>query len=86
MVEVVEAHQGVGSATGKLLRSQEGTIDSTGLIINRARRAFDRGSNESALNWCGPSEVFGVSGAAALYSRKMIEDIRVNGEIGRAHV
>jgi GT2 family glycosyltransferase len=81
LVEVMEREPGVGSATGKLLRSQEqGTIDSTGLIINRARRAFDRGAEEPALNWSGSSEVFGVSGAAALYKRAMVEDISIDGE------
>jgi GT2 family glycosyltransferase len=80
LVEAIEAHPKVGSATGKLLRSQEGTIDSTGLILNLARRAVDRGANEPALDWSGYSEVFGVSGAAALYSREMIEDISIDGE------
>ncbi|WP_201317984.1 glycosyltransferase family 2 protein [Paenibacillus sp. EPM92] len=81
LVGVMERFPVVGSATGKLLRSQDqGTVDSTGLIMNCARRAFDRGAEEPASDWNESSEVFGVSGAAALYKREMVEDISIEGE------
>lgn len=71
----------IGSATGKLLlKADHSLIDSTGLTMNRARRAFDRGAGELADNWTESGIVFGVSGAAAVYSRRMIEDISVGGE------
>ncbi|MDU0203707.1 glycosyltransferase family 2 protein [Paenibacillus sp. MAH-36] len=70
-----------GSATGKLLfKANPEHIDSTGLIINIARRAFDRGTHQSSESFQLPEEVFGVSGAAAMYSRVMINDISLNGE------
>ncbi|TDF96220.1 glycosyltransferase family 2 protein [Paenibacillus piri] len=70
----------IGSATGKLLFKQSPSIvDSTGLIINKARRAFDRGAGGHSEDWDISIYVFGVSGAAALYSRSMVEDISVNG-------
>ncbi|OAS20512.1 glycosyltransferase family 2 protein [Paenibacillus oryzisoli] len=70
-----------GSATGKLLfKASPHHIDSTGLIINKARRAFDRGAHQSSDHFQLPEEVFGVSGAAAMYSREMINDISINGE------
>ncbi|AIQ14739.1 glycosyltransferase family 2 protein [Paenibacillus durus] len=81
LVARMEANPGIGSATGKLLfKADPGTVDSTGLRMNKARRAFDRGAGEPAENWMEPGEVFGVSGAAAMYSRRMIEAISVDGE------
>lgn len=81
LVERMEADPRIGSATGKLLFKGDPTIvDSTGLRMNRIRRAFDRGMGEPAENWKKSGEVFGVSGAAAMYSRRMIEDISVDGE------
>ncbi|CAH1208389.1 hypothetical protein PAECIP111891_03211 [Paenibacillus allorhizoplanae] len=70
-----------GSATGKLLfKAAPHHIDSAGLIINKARRAFDRGAHQTNDQYQQTEEVFGVSGAAAMYSRKMINDISLNGE------
>lgn len=71
----------VGSVTGMLLSS--GTphlVDSVGIEMRRNRRAMDRGSNTPRDMWCVPAEVFGVSGAAALYSRRMSQDITIDGE------
>lgn len=71
----------IGSATGLLLRRDRSeVVDSTGLEINKNRRAFDRGANEPASAWDKSGEVFGISGAAALYSRRMIDDISIDGE------
>jgi GT2 family glycosyltransferase len=79
LVNFLESNPGTGSVTGKLLlKSSPDTIDSTGLVINKARRAFDRGSGKSAAIWNDGSEIFGVSGAAAIYSRKMIDDISID--------
>jgi GT2 family glycosyltransferase len=81
-----------GSATGKLLRqtkdsgparrtSDRKILDSTGIYITPNQRHFDRGSNEADLGQYEESEyVFGASGAAALYRRKMLEDIREGTE------
>ncbi|WP_261302622.1 glycosyltransferase family 2 protein [Paenibacillus andongensis] len=70
-----------GSATGKLLfKAAPNHIDSTGLIINKARRAFDRGAHQTSDHFQHTEEVFGVSGAAAMYSREMINDISIDGE------
>lgn len=81
LVAVMEANLRIGSATGKLLLKRDSSlVDSTGLRMNRARRAFDRGMEEPAERWNESGEVFGVSGAAAMYSRRMIEDICVDGE------
>lgn len=81
LVARMEADPRIGSATGKLLlKADHSLVDSTGLRMNKARRAFDRGAGEPAGQWNESGEVFGVSGAAAMYSRRMIEDISVEGE------
>lgn len=81
LVTRMEADSRIGSATGKLLlKADHSLVDSTGLRMNKARRAFDRGAGEPADQWNESGEVFGVSGAAAMYARRMIEDISVEGE------
>ncbi|WP_042195383.1 glycosyltransferase family 2 protein [Paenibacillus camerounensis] len=81
LVSLMEGNTKIGSATGKLLlKADSSLVDSTGLRMNKARRAFDRGAGEPAADWMESGAVFGVSGAAAMYSRRMIEDISVDGE------
>lgn len=81
LVAVMEHSQHIGSATGQLLRkANREMIDSTGIVMNSARRAFDRGAGEPSVRWPASGKVFGVSGAAAMYSRRMINDIALNGE------
>ncbi|WP_245864108.1 glycosyltransferase family 2 protein [Paenibacillus donghaensis] len=81
LVSRMEADPTIGSATGKLLlKADPAVVDSTGLRMSRNRRAFDRGAGEPAENWQTSGLVFGVSGAAAMYSRRMIEHISVEGE------
>lgn len=81
LVSYMERYPETGSATGRLmLKAPSDTIDSTGLVMNKIWRAFDRGAGEPVHQWMESTEVFGVSGAAAMYSRKMIEDISIHGE------
>ncbi|WP_144940561.1 glycosyltransferase family 2 protein [Paenibacillus sp. 32O-W] len=81
LMEEVEDKPEIGSATGKLLlKSTPDLVDSTGLVMNKARRAFDRGAGTSRYQWDQRKEIFGVSGAAALYSRRMIMDISIEGQ------
>jgi GT2 family glycosyltransferase len=80
-----------GSATGKLYRSNrlslvsaslkpvagETELDSTGFYFTRSQRHLDRGSGEKDTGRYDRKEyVFGASGAAAFYRRRMLEDIR----------
>lgn len=76
----MESNPRIGSATGKLLlKADHSLVDSTGLRMNRARRAFDRGAGDPSTDWLESGFVFGVSGAAAMYSRRMIEDVSIEG-------
>ncbi|EOS54047.1 glycosyltransferase family 2 protein [Paenibacillus barengoltzii] len=81
LVRVMEQRPEVGSATGLLiLKSSPDIVDSTGLLMNGIWRAFDRGAGEPASRWSASGGVFGVSGAAAMYRRKMIDELSVDGE------
>ncbi|MBD0379709.1 glycosyltransferase family 2 protein [Paenibacillus sedimenti] len=81
LITAMDDDHAIGSSTGKLLfKSNQSLVDSTGLVINKARRAFDRGANEPSRTYQQAGEVFGISGAAAMYARKMIDDISVKGE------
>ena len=55
-------------------------LDSTGMYFTPELRHFDRGWGEpddGRFNQC--EEVFGASAAAALYRRRMIDDVQVDG-------
>lgn len=81
LVEVMERRPEMGSATGLLvLKSSPDIVDSTGLSMNGIWRAVDRGAGEPASQWRDSGEVFGVSGAAAMYRRAMINEISIAGE------
>lgn len=83
LVDALEATPGAGSATGRLLRlDHPDVLDSTGIVMTRDQRHLDRGADLPAAGRYdeGPEEVFGPSGAAALYRRAMLDDVAVEGE------
>ena len=88
LVNLAEAHPEAGTVCGKLLRWEPNsstqltrTIDSTGIYFTRSLRHLDRGADEPDSGQFDRLEyVFGATGAAALYSRYMVEDIAVNDE------
>ncbi|MCU6709204.1 glycosyltransferase family 2 protein [Paenibacillus sp. J5C_2022] len=81
LIAWMEQHPKTGSATGQLvLEDRPDLIDSTGLAMGLSRNAKDRGAGEAAANWSQSGEVFGVSGAASMYSRRMIDEISLDGE------
>jgi GT2 family glycosyltransferase len=72
-----------GAATGKLLRAQgfditpAAGIDSMGMRMTRNGRHLDITEETSSVE----HEVFGVSGAAALYRMSFLRDVAVGGEV-----
>src|SRR5712692_11187416 len=78
----------VGSVCGKLLTMTAAfdipakpVVDSTGIYFNPMLRHLDRGSQEiDNGHYLNYEYVFGATAAAALYRRKMIEDIAIDGE------
>ncbi len=75
-----------GEASGKLWRFErneagEKVLDTTGMYFTPNQRHLDRGSGEVDRGQYNRREyVFGASGAAAFYRRKMLEEIRADGE------
>ncbi len=78
LAKIIQSDRTIGIALGKLLSNYEpAKIDSTGIVIHKTRRAFDRGQGEDDIGQYNTvEEVFGASGAACLYRRIMLEDIK----------
>ena len=71
----------VGMVSGKILRSDGVTIDSTGLFLSPWRTARERGyDSKDRAQFNHPGYIFGVNGAVAFYRRKMLESIKINSE------
>jgi GT2 family glycosyltransferase len=87
LVDAGELDPGAGAVCGKLLSIGPGfqplperRIDSAGIFFTPAMRHFDRGWHELDRGHYDRSEyVFGACAAAALYRRKMIDDVSIAG-------
>jgi 1-acyl-sn-glycerol-3-phosphate acyltransferase len=91
MVRAIDADERLGGVQGKLWKildpagdppsPSERHIDTTGILMTRSRRNFDRfqeAFDNGAFDEPGP--VFGPDGSAPLYRRSMLEDIAIDGE------
>jgi len=77
-----QAGESFGMATGKLLSAIDANvIDSKGIRMTRTGRHFDieqgKPNNPTTQQ---PTEVFGVSGAAAIYRMSFLRDVAIDGE------
>ena len=67
----------VGMVSGKILRMDGLILDSTGLFLSFWYSAKERGYGQIDAGKFGKSGfIFGVSGSAAFYRKKMLEDIK----------
>ena len=86
MLNRIKQSPDIGSVAGKLYfakqdSSKTKTIYSTGHIFFKTCHSINRGyGEEDAGQYDGLKEIFGVNGAAALYRRKMLEDVKINEE------
>ena len=84
MVIAAKNNGEIGSVSGKLFRSDEAdnkVIDSVGHIMFKNRLSANRGNEEiDEGQYNHAAQVFGTCGAAALYKREMLEDVKVDGE------
>lgn len=81
LVRALDAHPEAASASGKLLRMDNTTLDSTGIIMLRSQRHLDRGADEPDIGqYDQPEEIFGPSGAAALYRRKALDEVAIDDQ------
>lgn len=77
MINAIKDDDTIGMAASKMLFSDwPDVINSTGISLDRAAIAWDRlGGQSSDRSEAAPVEIFGPSAGAALYKRKMIEDV-----------
>jgi GT2 family glycosyltransferase len=81
VTSIMDKDPGLGSITGKVLRFDGKTIDSTGQFLGRDRRPMERGYNEDDRGQYDREETaFSVCGAVAFYRREMLEDCALLGE------
>jgi len=88
LVSAGQSDKKAGTVCGKLLALKANfeipdkpRVDSTGIYFTPMLRHLDRGSQEvDNGHYLKFEYVFGATAAAALYRRKMIEDISLNGE------
>lgn len=68
---------GIGMVSGKILRMDKKTLDSTGLFLGRSRKAIERGyGREDKGQYNEPGYIFGVSGACMFLKKSMLGDIK----------
>jgi GT2 family glycosyltransferase len=79
---LVAAMKDFGMATGKLLQADSGFIDSKGIRMTRSGRHLDieQGQPDTRHPTPDTREVFGISGAAAMYRLSFIRDVTIGGE------
>lgn len=71
----------VGMVSGKVLRYDKTTIDSTGLFLSLWRTAQERGYGlKDKGQFKENGFIFGVNGAVGFYRRQMLEDIKEKDE------
>ena len=71
----------IGMACGKMLSADGSRIDAAGQFLSRARTARDRGHGSPRIErFNTPGFVFCAPGSAALYRRRMLEALTVDGQ------
>lgn len=80
-VRTLESEPGCGMLSGKILRFDMKTVDSTGQFVGRDRRPKERGYGRlDQGQYEKRGLVFSVCGAVAFYRRKMLDRIALNGQ------
>ena len=79
---IAKSGEAVGMFSPKILvMKNKDIIDSTGLLLSKTRRFFNRGNGEIDRNQYNQDQnIFGPCAAAALYNKKMLDAIKINGE------
>ena len=81
LVKKAEETRQIGILTGKLLRFDKQTLDSTGQFLRKNFSPLERGYGERDNGqYEQPGFVFSACGGAAFYRRAMLEDIQIEGK------
>jgi len=83
-IEIFKKNNKIAAVQGKLLRVRplgSNIIDTTGLLILKNRRIINRGQGQTDQGQFGKTEeIFGADGAAPIYRRKALEDIKIDSQ------
>jgi GT2 family glycosyltransferase len=84
LVSALENRPEFGSAVGKMWQQGQADpplLDAAGLFLDRRRHQYLRGRGEPDRGqYDMAEEVFGADGAAPLYRRAMLEDVKIEGQ------
>lgn len=81
LVKALDRRHDAASASGKLYRMDGKTIDSTGIAMFREQRHLDRGADlPDSGQFDRAEDIFGPSGAAAMYRRSALDDVAINDQ------
>jgi GT2 family glycosyltransferase len=81
MVVAIDIEKKIEMIASKIIFfDNKSRMDSAGLLVTPDGLAKNRGLGQSANNFKESCEVFCPAGAAALFSRKLLEDIEFNGQ------
>ncbi|MFC1623903.1 glycosyltransferase family 2 protein [Candidatus Omnitrophota bacterium] len=81
MKTVTQLPDNVGMLSPKIMRMDGQIIDSTGLMLSKSIRFFDRGSGEEDHGqYDSDNAILGPCAAVGIYRRDMLEDIEMDGE------
>ncbi len=75
LAETMDKNPQVGMCASQVRLIQTGKLDSAGMLIATDGSSKQRGHNEEPAKFSKPAEVIFPSGSAAMYRRKMIEEI-----------
>lgn len=76
LVKTAESDFSIGMCASKMLfMDRSDTINSAGINISRSGACWDRGLYAPSSSYTEPDEVFGPCAGAALYRRKMLDEV-----------
>lgn len=80
-LKAANANESIGMVCGKIMSWDRATIDSAGQLLGRSRRPVERGyKKKDSARFDEPRYIFSAGGVAPLYKRKMLEEIKIDGE------
>ena len=81
MLQAVNIDEKIGMVCGKIMSLDGSRIDSAGQLLGQSRRPIERGYKQRDKGkFEKPCYVFSAGGVAPLYKRRMLEQIKIDGE------
>lgn len=71
----MDSHPEAGIGASKVIVAGSELLDSAGLGMSAVLKSFNRGEGENAGQYCDQAYVFGACGGAAVYRKRLIDEI-----------